>query len=245
MLIVVAHRMDQTAEMVVGAWNRPDTVIMRPSDLAAGDFSYRPGQVLDSVFRAGSRLVAAHDVTGVLVRVPWVLDDDLLTIRPGEREYVAAEMSAVLLSWLTELPARVINQPTPSCLCGPAWSQERWLGEADALGLPVAATCRDVGPLGFHSSPSARARPTAGEQLRFTVVGGTALAAPTREWARWGCRLARRACCDLLACDLVRCDGQLILTAVDVWPDVTTPVVAAALLAAFDTATPQSQQDSP
>jgi hypothetical protein len=66
-----------------------------------------------------------------------VLEGDLLEIVPEDRAYVAAEMTAFLLSWLSSLQCSVLNRPTPAGLSGPYWRPERWVQAAVKVGIPV------------------------------------------------------------------------------------------------------------
>lgn len=89
----------------------------------------------------GQRL-ASHDIRGVLTRMHCVMEDDLGHIIQADRAYVAAEMSAFLLAWLTSLKCPVLNRPTPTSLLGPYLRYEKWILTAAKLGIPVAASRR-------------------------------------------------------------------------------------------------------
>ena len=73
----------------------------------------------------------------MVVRRPRVFPRELAHIAERDREYVAAEMSAFLLSWLSGLTCPLVNPPTATCLCGPNWSQPQWVWTAARLGIPV------------------------------------------------------------------------------------------------------------
>ncbi len=89
----------------------------------------------------GQRLVS-RDICGVFTRMHCVMEDDLGHIVPEDRAYVAAEMSAFLLAWLTSLRCPMLNRPTPTSLLGPYLRYEKWILTAARLGIPVAASRR-------------------------------------------------------------------------------------------------------
>ena len=90
------------------------------------------------------RVVAVEEITGVLIRWPGVFEPELVKIAPADRGYVAREMMAFLVSWLSRLKCPVINQPTPVNLTGPAWRLEQWTYVAAGLGIPVRTAKRHV-----------------------------------------------------------------------------------------------------
>lgn len=88
--------------------------------------------------------IDAAALTGVITRIAAVQPADLPHIAAVDRGYIAAEMTAFLLSFLGGLPCPVVNRPTPSSLMGPGWTPLRWRAVAIANGLPPAAP-DDVG----------------------------------------------------------------------------------------------------
>jgi hypothetical protein len=209
---------------------------MRPSDLSMGGWSYRPGNIKIGRFMACGSPAETGDLTGVLTRMACVFESELSHIRPADRNYVASEMTALLLSWLTELPVPVINRPTATCLCGPLWSQERWLRVAASLGIPVAAAHRQVGPPGSPSSGPAPYGSGFGRQssIRYTVVDGRCIGAPSSQSETMAVRLAEHVGCQLLSVHVVEDGSGYTMTGADVWPNVLEPAVADALLRALD-----------
>ena len=96
---------------------------------------------------------------GMLCLLPAVHPGELPHIEAGDREYVAAEMTAFLIAWLTSLPCPVLGRPTPLSLTGPHLRQEQWLHEAVRAGLPVRPLVRRLpvpgpGPVGTPASPA-------------------------------------------------------------------------------------------
>jgi hypothetical protein len=60
----------------------------------------------------------------------------------ADRAYVAAEMSAFLAAWLSDLVCPVLNRPTPGSLVGPSWRREQWKSAAQQVGMRVPARQR-------------------------------------------------------------------------------------------------------
>ena len=76
----------------------------------------------------------------VLTCRPAVLAEELGRIAADDRSYVAAELNAFLVAWLSALPSRVVNRPTPRSLCGPAWNRVQWQAAA-AARRPALGPC--------------------------------------------------------------------------------------------------------
>jgi hypothetical protein len=71
----------------------------------------------------------------VVVRRPAVAAEELPWIALDDRHYVGAEINAFLVAWLSALPCPVLNRPTATSLCGPAWSQTYWQVAATRAGI--------------------------------------------------------------------------------------------------------------
>ena len=76
--------------------------------------------------------------------MPWVTESELVSIAPGDRGYVAAEMSAFLVAWLSDLVCPVLNRPTAASLIGPALRREQWMSLAREVGVRVLPETRCV-----------------------------------------------------------------------------------------------------
>jgi hypothetical protein len=73
---------------------------------------------------------------------------ELAEIVSDDRGYVAGEMTAFLVAWLTWLVDQgvaVMNRPTPLSLTGPALHQEQWLVAAAREGLAIQQSHRRTG----------------------------------------------------------------------------------------------------
>jgi hypothetical protein len=98
---------------------------------------YQLGDAASGAAVIGGRIICTSQIQGVITLLPWVGPQDLPGIHPEDREYVAAEMSAFLLAWLSELPCPVLNRPSPSSLSGPGWRHDHWIRVASRLGIPT------------------------------------------------------------------------------------------------------------
>ena len=137
MFIVIASRHDLIARDLVARWMAYDAVLLTCEDLSVVGWRHYPGAPEASTARVGGREVRMGHIAGVLTRLPYISDAELSHIVTDDRAYVAAEMMAFLVSWLSQLTCPVLNRPTPSCLVGPYWRQAQWVYIAAQLGLPV------------------------------------------------------------------------------------------------------------
>jgi hypothetical protein len=226
MLVVVAGHGDVGAPALVERWRAWDAVRLSPDDLSTPGWRHQPG-VASAPSRAvvEGRVVDVGAIRGVLTRLPCVVADDLPRIVPEDRGYVAAEMTAFLTAWLSGLTCPVLNRPSPGSLAGPCWARERWVRLAGEAGVP-ARPVRRRARLGVDEPPEE----IVGRATTVTVVGRRSFGpagAPVHGWAR---RLAEAAGAEILAAHFVGDgDGAALLTA-DVWPDMTSPEVADAVL---------------
>lgn len=129
---------------------------MTPADLSRPGWELVPGRDGGTVVADGAQVSSAA-LAAVLVRLPWVTVDDLPRIAADDRGYVAAEMTAVLLAWLSGLRCPVVNRPSTTCLAGPLWRPERWARLAAAVGLPAAPVRRRATCDGARWGPQAPA----------------------------------------------------------------------------------------
>ena len=108
---------------------------IRPADFCAPGWSHfvaAPGH--SGAIAIGGSVIPEQEVTGVLTRTPWVTRYELPQIDEADRDYVATEVSAFLLSWLASRDCPVVNWPTPGCLTGPPWGKLQWSAAAAAAG---------------------------------------------------------------------------------------------------------------
>jgi hypothetical protein len=148
MIVILASRWDTAAQNSAAGWAGPPVAVMTARDLSQAGWYQSVGARGASTGNhcavIDGRSIADHEITGVLTRVSWITDAELPEIVTQDRAYVAAEMSAFLLFWLSGLTCPVLNTPTPTCLAGPGWRPERWTRAAAELGMCVRAVERDT-----------------------------------------------------------------------------------------------------
>lgn len=139
MLLVLASRHDQSAIGLVDRWRSLDARLMTCRDLSRAGWRYHPDDPRSSRAVLGDEIIPFEQISGVMIRTPWIEEAELGYIEPADRGYVASEMNAFLTAWLSGASFPVINRPTANCLLGPAWSPTRWLHEAARAGLRMRA----------------------------------------------------------------------------------------------------------
>ena len=228
MLLVVAGRHDGVAKALVDRWAGHGAALLTADDLSAAGWRHPLGgaqRATAATAVAGGRVVAGHAITGVLTRRPYVAEQELGHIVPADRAYVAAEMTAFLLSWLSGLACPVLNRPTASCLAGPNWWPEQWVHLAARLGMPVRPVRRHVA-LGAGGAVAA-----AGPQpITVTVVGDRCFGPVDAALAAQARRLAGAAGAEMLAVRFSGGEAGADFLGADPWPDVAAPAIADAVL---------------
>jgi hypothetical protein len=201
-IVVVASRRDAAAPALLTARSQDDVRMLTARDLST------PGWRVLTTDPAASRAVVQGEVvptsaiTGVLTRLPAIVESELPMIVPADRAYAATEMTAFLAYWLSSLTCPVLNPPTASSLCGPNWRSERWVLTAARLGLPVSPRHRRTPAFGDDCSTAAYADPrarSADEIVTATVVGDRCIGVRDEVVAARAQMLARAAGVDLLS----------------------------------------------
>jgi hypothetical protein len=181
-----------------------------------------------STFVVGGREVASVEITGVLTRLPGIWEQELLHIVPADRAYVAAEMTAFLVSWLSGLTCPVLNRPTPSCLSGPYWRLEQWVHAAAQIGIPVRPMRRRIAQEIRSLPEDPLANP-----VMVTVVGDLCLGTVDESLTIQARQLADVANVDLLAVQFSGSGTGSLFVNAHLWPDVDNDNVADAVIHYF------------
>jgi hypothetical protein len=174
---------------------------------------------------AAARPLRAASVTGVVSLIPCVRPHELVHIVAADREYVAAEMTAMLAYWLSELRCPVVNRATPGSLCGPAWRPERWCRLASKHGIPAEPHRRATRP----------GHPSQGDVSTLTVIGSQVIGPGLSRFAGRARAIASAAGVDLLQLWFAtgrsgpRCIGAPPV------PDIAAPAVQCAIVDYFRT----------
>lgn len=138
MISVLASELDSEAQSVVADWSACGAALLSARDLTTAGWEYRPADPASGVAVVGGRRIPVANLQGVLTRRPAVLSEELTWVDPGDRQYVAAETNAFLVAWLSSLPCPVVNRPTTTSLCGPAWDELHWRSAAAGAGVEWA-----------------------------------------------------------------------------------------------------------
>jgi hypothetical protein len=225
MLVVVASRYDKAAEALVGSWAGQGASLLTCEDLSVVGWRHHLTSSKDSTAVVGGQVVGVEQIVGVLTRIPCVFEQELLQIVPADRSYVAAEMNAFLISWLSRLKCPVLNRPTPTYLLGPNWRPQQWLYAAAQLGIPVHPMRRYIA-LSGDVCP----KPPEMPPVTVTVVGDRIFGSVDQALATQARRLADAAKVDLLAVHFSGSESGADFLGADLWPDISSPNVADAIL---------------
>jgi hypothetical protein len=143
MIVVVASRFDNSSQKIVERWSSRNAIMCTCEDLSTQGWRHylaSPSGLSTAVI--GGQEVHYNDIDGVLTRRPCIFEQELLHVTNPDKPYVAAEMNAFLVSWLSGLTCPVINRPTAMSLSGPNWRHEQWVQAAAVLGIPVSPVKR-------------------------------------------------------------------------------------------------------
>lgn len=139
MIAVLASALDSEARSVVAEWAPYGAALLSARDLTSAGWEFHPADTAAGIAVVGGERVSVANLQAVLTRRPAVLSEELQWLTPGDRFYVAAETNAFLVAWLSSLPCRVVNQPTTTSLCGPAWNGLHWRAAAAVAGVEWAS----------------------------------------------------------------------------------------------------------
>ncbi|HEY0079007.1 MAG TPA: hypothetical protein VGB73_10205 [Pyrinomonadaceae bacterium] len=230
MLVVYASRHDATAQALVARWAEHDAALLTAADLSVAGWRYHLDSPDDSTAIVSGRRVEARRISGVLIRWPFVHERELSHIIPEDRAYVASEMFAFLLGWLTQLKCPVLNRPTPTNLLGPSWRHEQWIHTAAKLGIRVRPARRHVRMHAPHT-PDEQSQMSSASQTTVIVVGDESFGANNPLLDAYARRLARAAGVGLLAVYFDGDGADAALTGANLWPELVDDEVIDAVLA--------------
>ena len=148
-----------------------------PADPSTSGWRYSAGKPDEGAAVLAGQIVPVSTITGVLTRLPAIHADMLPHIHAADRDYVASEMTAFLIAFLSSLPCRLLNRPTAGSLLGPAWRPEQWTRTAAKAGIPVRP---------IHRSVRLSALSTPGSEIaaEVTVIGDRILTEVMADLAR-------------------------------------------------------------
>jgi hypothetical protein len=218
MIVLVASAYDARALRIVSHWGSQCAAILSAEDLCMPGWVLQVPQGSRTTAVIGGRTISAEQISGILTLRPCIFLEELQKIQSAHRQYVAAELNAFLLAWLTARSCPVLNQPTACCLAGPNWRPEQWTQAAARLGIP-AQTRRHV--------PNEKAVPNASETLEVIAVGERCFGYDDSILRDRALKLAQAAAVDLLSVQFSADRGRFL--SASVWPSFTNPTVLQAV----------------
>ena len=172
MLLVVGGAQDTELRAAIDRLGPGRAVLLSAADLSTPGWKLSPQNPDSGEVVASGAPLAVAAIGAVLVRRQAVYQQELTHVHPDDRAYAAAEMTALLAWWLRALKVPVLNRPSNSVLCGPAWREEQWRLFATRQGLAAASAARSsdlltetsvaawsvsvVGPQAFGDAPHAQ-----------------------------------------------------------------------------------------
>jgi hypothetical protein len=166
--------------------------------------------------------IYSGNVRGVLNRFSTVPGSSLMLIHPSDRYYIASELQAFFLSWLTSLPAPVVNRPTPLGLAGQIRHASEWVLLATKSGLPNRGYRQSSQDPVLAWDTGMRLPGASGSVTTLVVVNGVVTGPAAPEAIREGCRrLSELSATPLLGVDFaVDGDANWTFAGVSVMPDL-------------------------
>lgn len=141
MMFVLAHCGDEIARRLAARWGAR---MITARELSIRGWRHHPVGGGDDVLGLDDGPLPARAVGGVVTRLSGIAPAELVQIAEGDRDYIAAEMTAFLLSFLRRLTCPVLNRPTASSLMGISWTTPRWRAAAIAAGLRISLDDADA-----------------------------------------------------------------------------------------------------
>jgi len=214
MIAVVASAYDVRARRIVAHWGIQSATMLTAADLCMPGWRLSVPLAPPLTAVIGGRTVPAEQICGILTLRPCVFPEELESIQSVHRKYVAAEVNAFLLAWLTAQSCPVLNRPTACCLAGPNWRSEQWTRAAAQLGIPAQVR---------RCIPHEKAVPIARESLEVIVVGDQCFGCEDPMLRDTTLKLAQVAGVELLSVHF-SADRSRFLSA-SVWPSLRDPAV--------------------
>lgn len=243
MIVVLASRFDTDAARLVDRWRGSGASLLTCEGLSRRGWIHHGAAAEQSVAVIDGQATPIRSIRGVVTRLSGVSEAELPHIAPDERAYVACEMTAFLVAWLSSLPCRVLNRPTPLNLAGPSWRPEQWSRAAVHAGLstrPARRVARSFldepeAPAGDPALTDVVERPAVSVTFVharcFSDAGGRPLDDAVVAGVR---RVAAAAGVELLTATVVPDACRPTFVGATPWVDVTRADVADALLARIE-----------
>ena len=150
MIVVVGSRHDKIALDLVAMW--PGAALCAAEDLVQPGWAWRNSQLQPRTWVINGKFVRDDRVSGVFLRRSAVYGEELATIHPADRAFLAAEAHAFLTFVLATTSARVCNPVVDGAFGEEALRPERWMALAPEVGISIH-------PLRLTSERRRRSRP--------------------------------------------------------------------------------------
>ena len=225
---MLGSRYDLTAQQLVERWTAHGACLLTCEDLSLAGWGYSLTDPSTATAVIGGRKVGLSEIKGVVTRLPWVTELELVSISSADRAYVAAEMSAFLAFWLSDLNCPVLNRPTPGSLNGPPWQQEQWIFTAARVGMRVPSVRHHL-----TLNSAATVHEQAGASTTVTVVGNRCLGQADRSLLERSRLLAEAANVELLGIQFSDPGPDATFLSATVYPEITSIEVTDAMLRYF------------
>jgi len=223
LILVLASRVDGAAGELVAAFPRDSARLLTCRDLSRRGWRLSTSSPTQDRIVAAGRRVEASRVDGVVTLLPCVFPAELVHIVPADREYVAAEMTATLLYWLSGLRCAVLNRPTSGSLSGPAWRAERWCRVAREHGFAVRSPRRTTRSVAAY----------AGALRTLTVVGSRVIGSDLAALHGRAVAMTTALGIDLLQLYFTLAPGPPAFLTASPIPDMSSPIVRSAIVDYF------------
>ena len=224
MILIFASQYDPSSVTLAARWADHNANIITCADLSVAGWRHNLQSHAASTAVVGGRVIPVQEINGVLIRWPGVFAQELAQITPADREYVAKEMMAFLVSWFLSLNCPVINQPTPVSLIGPAWRLEQWTYAAAQIGIPVQKARRHVVLGGDDVEPSLPSTTT-----NLTVVGDRCFGDVEQKLREQSVRLAKAAGVSLMSISFSGPEANSFFVGADLMPKLSVETEDAVL----------------
>lgn len=230
MIVILASLYDISARQLAERWTAYGACLLTAEDISKPGWRYHLANPSVSTAVINGRPIAVSEIDGVVTRLPWVTQADLPHIVSADSAYVAAEMSAFLIFWLSELSCPILNRPTAGSLNGPSWRREQWVANAARAGLRIRSENR-------HLSLTSAATPQERQvKSTVTVVGDRCLGRADSSLLERSRYLAEIANVDFLGIQFSSPDPDAVFISATVYPEIDCVEVSDAMLQFFQSA---------
>jgi hypothetical protein len=231
MIVIVASRHDGPARRLKDQWAGSSACLLTCDDLSVSGWRYRVSEPLNSIAVVEGRQVNQSDIRGVLTRLLWVWEGEVTEIVSKDRAYVACEMSAFLLCWLSSLTCPILNRPTANCLAGPGWSRERWNLAAARAGMRVTPIRRQA--ILTSAARCQKEELHEAAEISVTVLNGRCLDDVDSALSDQAIRLSEISKTDFLSVRFSGSDADASFVGANIFPDIDDPRIANSALGYF------------